>query len=105
MSKIDIEFGEDYFAVLVRACLDTNAIDTMLFSDVEAAKLYCKVRWEIPLDKWNAYLVASDPMSTMKLNGQGVRYCGWNYEKDDTAGIHERGETFHIHLERKVVSF
>jgi hypothetical protein len=96
--KVDVKFDRDFLAVMVRACMVTNAVDTMLFGDVEAAKAYCHVRWKIPPTDWDAYLVASDPQSTMKLNGEGVRYCGWKYDKDET-------ETIHIHLERKVVEF
>ena len=95
---VNVEFDKDFFAVMVRTCMATNAVDTMLFGDVEAAKLYCQCRWSIPVDKWDAYLVAQDPKSTMKLNGQGVRYCGWKHDRDET-------ETIHIHLERKVVEF
>ena len=94
--KVDVKFDREFFAVMVRACIVTNAVDTMLFGDVDAAKAYCHVRWKIPPTDWDAYLVASDPQSTMKLNGEGVRYCGWKHDKDET-------ETIHIHLERKVV--
>lgn len=96
--KVDVKFGDDFFAVLVRSCFVTNAIDTMLFGDVAAAKLYCQCRWSVPVDSWDAYLVASDPMSTLKLNGDGVRYCGWKHDRDET-------ESLHIHLERKVTEF
>jgi len=96
--RVDVKFDREFFAVMVRACIVTNAVDTMLFGDVDAAKAYCHVRWKIPPTDWDAYLVASDPQSTMKLNGEGVRYCGWKHDKDET-------ETIHIHLERKVVEF
>jgi hypothetical protein len=56
------------------------------------------VRWDLPEDEWEPYLVASDHGSALKLNGEGVRYCGWKQELDE-------GEEFHIHLERKVSEF
>lgn len=98
MAELDVKFDNEYFAVLVHSCEVTGAIDTMLFGDVEAARCYCNVRWDIPENEWDAYLVASDPKSTLKLNGQGVRYCGWKHEMDE-------GEAFHIHVERKVIEF
>ncbi len=98
MREVDVKLDNEFCAVLVRSCDVTSAIDTMLFGDVEAAKLFCRCRWDVPVDKWEAYMVASDPTSTMKLNGEGVRYCGWKYEMDEH-------ETLHIHLERKVVEF
>lgn len=90
--------GGATYAVMVRSCQVTGAIGTMLFGDVEAAKLYCNVRWKVPVESWEAYLTESDPQSTMKLNGEGVRYCGWKYHLDET-------ETLHIHLEQKVIEF
>lgn len=100
--KVDVKFDKEFHAVMIRSCFVTNAIDTMLFGDVmlfedvEAAKLYCQCRWGIPVDKWEPYLVAQAPKSTMKVNGEGVRYCGWKHDRDET-------ESLHIHLERKVV--
>lgn len=95
---VEVVFSKDFFAVMVRACKVTHALDTMLFGDVEMAKLYCNRRWSIPLNDWEAYLVTSDPQSTLKLNGQGVRYCGWKHDKDET-------ETIYIHVERVVSEF
>lgn len=96
--KVNLEFDKKFYAVMIRSCSVTDAIDTLLFDDVETAKVYCQTRWDIPVDCWVAYLVASDPKSTMKLNGEGVRYCGWRCEKDEH-------ETIHIHLERRVIGF
>lgn len=95
---MSVKFDKEFFAVMVRTCMVTTAVDTMLFGDVEEAKLYCQRRWNIPVDKWDAYLVAQDPESTMRLNGEGVRYCGWKHDRDET-------ETIHIHLARKVEQF
>lgn len=97
-NKVEVKFDTEYYAVLVRSCFVTSATDTMLFGDVEAAKDYCRVRWGIFDTEWEPYLVASDPTSPMKLNGQGVRYCGWKHER-------EEDEVLHIHLERKVIEF
>jgi hypothetical protein len=96
--KVDVKFGGGFFAVMIRSCFVTNAVDTMLFGEVEDAKIYCQCRWSIPVDKWEPHLVTQDPGSPMKLNGESVRYCGWKYDRDET-------ETIHIHLERKVVEF
>lgn len=95
---MDVKFSGEYYAVLVHSCAVTGAVDTMLFGDVEQAKCFCHLRWDLPEDEWEAYLVAEDHSSTLKLNGQGVRYCGWKQELDE-------GEEFHIHLERKVSEF
>lgn len=95
---LHVKFDREFYAVMVRLCEVTGAVDTMLFPDVEMAKAYCRVRWSIPEDDWNAYLVASDPKCTMKLNGDRVRYCGWKHRID-------KWETLHIHLERTVVEF
>lgn len=95
---VDVRLDADFYAIMVRSCSVTHAVDTMLFPDVEMAKAFCRIRFGVPDDKWDSYMVASDPKSTMKLNGEGVRYCGWKYDIDET-------ETFHIHLERKVVEF
>jgi len=97
-NKVDVKFDNRYYAVLVRSCMITNAVDTMLFGDVEAAKVYCEVRWKIPQSAWDSYLVAADPKSPIKLNGEGVQYCGWKHDRDET-------ETIHIHLERMVIEF
>ena len=98
MSTVNVKLDRDFYAVLIRSCRVTDAIDTMLFGDVDMAKAYCEKVWAIPLDKWGAYLVADDPSSTLKLNGRGVRYCGWKHDRDET-------ETIYIHLERNVVEF
>lgn len=97
-NQVDVKLGRGRLAVVIRACEVTGAVDTILFEDVEAAQLYCRCRWNIPLDSWEPYLVAQDPASTMKLNGEGVQYCGWKHHRDET-------ETIHIHLQRLVVEF
>ncbi len=96
--EVSVKFDNEFFAVLVRSCRVTGAIDTMLFGDVEMAKGYCEVRWNILSEHWYAYMVAPDAKSSMTLNGEGVRHCGWKHEQDET-------EMIHIHTERKVVEF
>ena len=88
---MDVKFSGEFFAVLVHSCAVTGAVDAMLFGDVEMAKCFCNARWDLPEDEWEPYLVASDHSSTLKLNGEGVRYCGWKQELDE-------GDEFHIHL-------
>lgn len=96
--KVYVKFADEFYAVMIRSCSVTGAIDTMLFKNVEFAKRYCQFRWRIPIDDWEPYLVAQDPNSTIKLNGEGVRYCGWKHDCDET-------ESLHIHLERQVLDF
>ena len=94
----DVKLDKDEsFVVMIRTCEISSAVDTKLFGDLEIAKAYCKVTFDIPPDKWNAYLVAPDESSKMKLNGEPVAFVGWHYELDDS--------TIHLHLERKVVEF
>jgi hypothetical protein len=89
---------DETFAVLVRSCRITHAIDTMLFGDKDMAMQYCLARWKIPIDAWEGHLVCPDKNSPIRLNGEPVCYCGWNYDLDET-------ETLYIQLERKVVEF
>jgi hypothetical protein len=70
----------------------------MLFGDVKGAKVYCRERWNVPLEAWDGYLVAEDKSSKINLNGTPVSYCGWKYDLDET-------QSLCIHLERKVVEF
>lgn len=95
---VDVKYDKDIFAVMVHSDECTGAIETMLFPDVEMAKSFCYVQFNIPENEWDSYLVASDPNSNLKLNGEPVRYCGWRHEMDE-------GEALHIHLEKMVVEF
>jgi len=97
-SEVNTKLDREFYAVLVRSCYVTNAIDTMLFASVDMAKAYCEARWKIPLTDWDAYMVASDKKSSMKLNGEPVSHCGWKHSMDET-------EELFIHLERKIVDF
>jgi len=100
MAEIDVRVkcGEEEFAVLVRSCVVTGAIDTMLFCDAGFAQSYCKARWLIPVNDWEAYLIQPQAGSALKYNEEPVRYCGWKCAKDET-------EWLHIHLEKPVVEF
>lgn len=93
---VEIKCVGELVAVLVRTCNVADAVETTLFGDVDTAMRFCERRWEIIPKDWDPYLVASDPKSSMKLNGEGVRYCGWKYQLDET-------QSLHLHLKRKVV--
>lgn len=95
---IDLKYDGDFHAVLVRYCHVTNALETFLFGDVEAAMKYCEVRFKIPRSMWESYLVQPDSESSLKLNGQGVRFVGWRFDLDET-------QTLHIHANKKIVEF
>lgn len=95
---IDLKYDGEFRAVLVRYCHVTNALETFLFGDVEAAMKYCEVRFKILPSVWESYLVQPDSESSLKLNGQGVRIVGWKFDIDET-------QTLHIHANKKIVEF
>ena len=105
MNQVNVKFGWDnaFYAVLVRSCTRTNSVTTMLFGDCELAMSYCVIAHAIAPEQWRPYLVCEDKTSPIKLNGVGVRYVGWKYDRDNDE--EDTFETFHLHLERKVVEF
>jgi hypothetical protein len=98
MKVLDVKYDREWYAVLVRSCDISSAVSTMLFSDVESAQVYCRVVYEVAENTWDPYMVRRDPGSPLKLNSEGVAYCGWRYELED-------GTVLHIHLEQRVVEF
>lgn len=95
---VEPRYSEERYALLVRYCHVTNALETFLFGDVEAAMKYCEVRFKIPPAMWESYLVEYVNESSLKLNGQGVRFVGWRFDIDET-------QTLHIHANRKIIEF
>lgn len=89
---------ERTYAVLIRQCMVTNAVDTKLFSDPEMARTYCNVIWGMKDSDWESYLIEPDPTSAMKYNDDHVRFAGWKAYIDET-------EQLLIHLERLVIEF
>lgn len=98
LESVKVKYGGDPFAVLVRFCEVSAAVDTLVFPGVDVAKKYCEVKWGIAFDKWEANLVTEDPSSSLKLNGMPVSYVGWQVDLDEY-------EKLSIHLERIVVEF
>lgn len=86
------------FAVYVRQCMVTYAIDTKLFGTVEFAMRYAEHVHGLKRSDFEAYLIESDAESKMKYNEDPVSYAGWKAYVDET-------ERILIHVERPIVGF
>lgn len=75
------------FAVYVRQCLVTNAIETKLFGTVKFAMEYAEHVHGLKKGDFEPYLIESDPESKMKYNDDPVSYCGWQAYIDETGRI------------------
>lgn len=98
LESVKVKHGGDLFAVLIRFCEVSVAVETTVFLSVVAAKRYCEMKWGVAPDSWEGYLVTENPRSNLKLNGTPASYVGWQVDLDE----HER---LMIHLERMVVEF
>ena len=52
MPELDVKFGNKTYCVLTKVTYGFGTVETFVFGDEEAAKIYCQARYGIPLDQW-----------------------------------------------------